>query len=131
MNNLPTNRPTSPPSPSASPDAVDWLFAKLLTMFGRQWADMWAGIPAETVKADWRHALASYDADTMRLAIESMQRDGRDFPPNQTQFVALCRQFARRGPHVLAITDNRRDPPPGGFTTLRAVLAKAGRHGGA
>lgn len=127
MSNLPTNRQTLQQNPYASPDSVDWLFAKLLTMFGRQWADMWSGIPAETVKADWRHALASYDVDTMRLAIESMQRDGRDYPPNQTQFVALCRQLARRGPHLLAIADNRRSPPPHGFQALRDIIDAAGR----
>lgn len=104
---------------------IDWLFAKLLTMFGRGWADLWTGIPPETVKADWRAALATYDADTIRLAFESLHRDGRAFPPNLSEFAALCRQFVRRGPHALAITDNRRSPPPeNAFQSMRDLIAK-------
>ena len=126
MKNPPTtNLGTSPGRPSGSPDVIDWLFAKLLTMFGRSWADMWTGVPPETVKADWRAALACYDAETVRLAFESMHRDARQFPPNLSEFSALCRQFKRVGPHVLAIADNRRDPPPGGFQSLRELLRKA------
>lgn len=120
-----TTHATSQARPSASPDVVDWLFAKLLTMFGRGWADLWHDIPIATVKADWRHALSCYDADTIRLAYESMHRDARQFPPNLSEFSALCRQFRRVGPHVLAITDNRRDPPPAGFQSLRNILKKA------
>lgn len=116
---------TSAARPSASPDVTDWLFAKLLTMFGRGWADLWTGIPPETVKADWRAALACYEPETVRLAFESMHRDARQFPPNLSEFAALCRQFRRVGAHVIAITDNRRDPPPAGFASLRAILAKA------
>lgn len=123
----PTTRTTSPGNPSASPDVVDWLFAKFLTMFGRAWADLWHDIPIATVKADWRGALACYDAECIRLAFESMHRDARQFPPNLSEFSALCRQFRRVGPHALAITDNRRDPPPAGFQSLRDILAKAKR----
>ena len=121
---LPT-RATSAARPSASPDAVDWLFAKLLTMFGRQWADMWTGINPDTVKADWRYALTGIDPEAIRMAVDSMAREGRDFPPNQSQFVALARQFVRRGAHRLAIADHRRDPPPGGFQSLRDILKRA------
>lgn len=121
---MPTHA-TSAAKQSASPDVIDWLFAKLLTMFGRQWADMWTGINPDVVKSDWRHALTGIDPDAIRMAVESMNRDGRDFPPNQSQFVALARQFVRRGAHRLAITDNRRDPPPAGFASLHAILAKA------
>ena len=94
-------------------------------MFGRGWADLWTGIPPDTVKADWRSALSCYEPETVRLAFESMHRDARQFPPNLSEFSALCRQFRRVGAHAIAITDNRRDPPPAGFASLRAVLAKA------
>jgi hypothetical protein len=120
----PPTRASSTARPSASPDATDWLFAKLLTMFGRQWADMWTGIDPAIVKADWRHALTGIDTEAIRLAVESMNRDGRDYPPNQAQFVALARQFVRRGAHRLAITDGRRDPPPGGFESIRSILKR-------
>ena len=64
------------------------------------------------------------DTEAIRLAVESMNRDGRDYPPNQAQFVALARQFVRRGAHRLAITDGRRDPPPGGFESIRSILKR-------
>lgn len=117
---------TSAQKPPASPDVIDWLFAKLLTMYGRQWADMWTGVPVDPLKADWRHALSCYTPDTIRMAVDALAREGREFPPNQPQFIALCRQFVRRGAHVLAaIPDNRRSGPPGGFQSLRDILAKA------
>jgi hypothetical protein len=95
-------------------------------MFGKQWLDVWEGAPMDAVKASWREALASYNPDTILAAVASMQREGRAFPPNQTQFVALCRQFARHGAHRnIAITDQRREPPPGGFQTLRDALKRA------
>lgn len=110
---------------SASPDVIDWLFAKLLTMFGRGWTDLWHDIPIATVKADWRGALACYEPETIRLAFESMHRDARQFPPNLSEFSSLCRQFRRTGAHAIAITDARRDPPPAGFASLKAILARA------
>jgi len=96
-------------------------------MFGRQWLDQWAGAPLDGVKAEWRMALAQFDAQAIRQAVEHMRREGRDFPPNQTQFVALCRQFQPRGAHreVRALTDERRDPPPQGFQTIKDALKRA------
>ena len=94
-------------------------------MFGTQWLDRWDGIPIDTVKCDWRRALACYDAEAIRLAYESMHREARQFPPNLSEFSALCRQFVRRGAHSLvAIADNRRDPPPQGFQSLKDLLSK-------
>lgn len=124
MKNPPTTNTheTSRARPSASPDVIDMLFAKLLTMFGRGWTDLWHDIPIATVKADWRAALSCYEPETIRLAFESMHRDARQFPPNLSEFAALCRQFRRVGPHAIAIADNRRDPPPGGFQSIRDLF---------
>lgn len=120
-----TNLSTSPGKPSASLDRIDHLFAHFLTMFGSEWIDKWTGVPISTVKSDWRAGLASYTDEALRLAWESMLRDAWKFPPNLSEFSSLCRQFERRGPHLMALPNKRRGPPPpGGFETLRSALRR-------
>ena len=46
-------------------------------------------------------------------------------PPRVRYVVAVVAGGRRVGAHAIAITDNRRDPPPAGFASLRAILAKA------
>lgn len=120
-------RATSPPKPPASPDAlVDRLFAKLATMYGAKWLDLWTGCPIAEVKAEWSRSLVGVDPETVRLALEHLLSAGNPFPPTQPEFVSIIRQFARRGPHRLALADHRRDPPPGGFQALRDVIKRTG-----
>ena len=112
--------------PSASPDAiVDRLFQRLHAMYGAKWLDLWAGCPMDAVKAEWARSLTGHDVEAVRLALEHLITAGNPFPPTMPEFVSLVQQFKRRGPHAIAITDNRRDPPPAGFASLRAILAKA------
>lgn len=118
---------TSPPKQSASPDAViDRLFMVMHTMYGRAWADLWQGVPLEAVKAEWARSLHGFDVNTVRLAIESMKTEGRAFPPNLPEFVALCRQFQRKGPHRLSLAAPRHDAPEGAILSLRQILDQAG-----
>ena len=112
--------------PNASPDAiVDRLFQRLAAMYGAKWLDLWSAIPMDAVKAEWSRALTGHDVEAVRLALEHLTAHGNPFPPTLPEFVSLVQQFRRRGPHMLAITDNRRDPPPGGFQSLRELLRKA------
>ena len=120
MKNLPSA--TSAAKQSGSPSVVDHLFRVLLAMFGRQWADMWAGCDIADVKAEWARALHGLDNEAIRLAIDAMRNQGRQFPPNQSEFVALCRQFVRRGPHRLALTAPRHEPPENIFAKLKREL---------
>ena len=78
----------------------------------------------DAVKAEWARALTGHDVEAVRLALEHLITAGNPFPPTMPEFVSLVQQFKRRGPHAIAITDNRRDPPPAGFASLRAILAK-------
>lgn len=106
-----------------SPDAlVDRLFQRLGAMYGRQWFDLWAGAPMADVKAEWAAALAGYEVETVRLALESIKSEGKVHPPNLPEFVHLCRQFVRRGPHRLALTAPRYEPPENVFANLRKQL---------
>lgn len=112
--------------PSVSPDAiVDRLFQRLHAMYGAKWLDLWASCPLDAVKAEWARALTGHEVEAIRLALEHLVTAGNPFPPTLPEFASLVRQFRRRGPHALAITDNRRDPPPAGFQSLRDIIRKA------
>lgn len=126
MKDLPSESSTA--KPSASPEAlVDRLFQVLHTMYGRGWADLWIGVPLDAVKAEWARSLQGVQPEAIRLALEALKTEGRAYAPNLPEFVSLCRQFVRRGPHTLAIVDKRRtEGPDGGFQSLRDILAKAG-----
>lgn len=107
---------------SASPDAlVDRLFQKFALMYGGAWADKWAGMPIDAVKGEWTRGLHGIDMDAMRLALENIMTEGKPFPPSLPEFVSLCRQFTRRGPHRLALVDNTRESMP---DSVRAMIAK-------
>lgn len=113
--------------PSASPDAlVDRLFQVLHTMYGRGWADLWIGVPLDAVKAEWSRSLQGVQPESIRLALEALKTGGRAFPPNLPEFMALCRQFVRRGPHRIALASPRTDAPAQAFQSLRDIIRKAG-----
>ncbi len=113
---------------SASPDAlVDRLFQRLHTIFGRSWADMWIGAPIDEVKAEWARSLYGVEPEAIRLALDAMKAEGRAFAPNLCEFVAMCRQFQRKGPHRLALAAPWNDAPDGAIRSLRKILDQAGR----
>jgi hypothetical protein len=91
-------------------------------MFGSAWLKKWDGVPLSRVKADWRAGLQNYPDESLRLAYESMLRNPWDFPPNQSQFGALCAEFAPRKLVAVQLADKRRVPPPGGFQKLKDIL---------
>lgn len=120
MRDITTTNGSSTAKPSASPEAiVDRLFQVLHATYGRAWADLWTGVPIEAVKAEWTRSLATFEAETIRLALESLKTEGKAFPPNLAEFVHLCRQFVRRGPHRLALTAPRSEAPANIFQNLR------------
>lgn len=117
--------PTLPPSPSALPDAwIDRLFAELLTMYGKHWIDLWVDTDVAAVKAGWAAALSGMDGACIRLALDSLRTTGKPFPPTQPEFVALCRQFVRKGSHRLSLAAPRHDAPANVFERMRAHLVK-------
>lgn len=113
---------------SASPESlVDRLFQKLALMYGKQWLDLWAGLPIDAVKAEWARTLTGVEPEAMRMALDSLMSQGKAFPPALPEFVSLCRQFARRGPHRLALADKRVYEAPGSIQSLRDIINKAKR----
>jgi hypothetical protein len=122
-----TNLTTSPPKSSASPDRIDRLFTVFLEMYGKHWLDLWADTDVDSVKRAWASALHGLDNECIRLALESIRTTGKPFPPTQPEFVSLCRQFVRRGPHRLALTAPRYEPPGDVFKNLRKQFDAKGR----
>lgn len=119
-------RATSVERPSASPDAlIDRLFMRLGAMYGAKWLDLWGPIPLDAVKAEWARTLTGVSPEAMRMALDHLLNAGVAFPPTLPEFTSLVRQFTRHGAHRIAIADNRRDPPPGGFDSLRNILKRA------
>lgn len=119
------NLTTSPPKSSASPDRIDRLFTVLLEMYGKHWLDLWADTDVVAVKRGWANALEGLDNECLRLALDSIRSQGKPFPPTQPEFVSLCRQFVRRGPHRLALAEPKYPAPSDVFKNLRDQLAKA------
>lgn len=117
------NLTTLPPKSSALPESwVDRIFAELAAMYGKHWLDLWADTDVAAVKASWGAALHGLEGETIRLAIDSLRSQGKPFPPTQPEFVFLCRQFVRRGPHRLALTAPRHEPPENIFAKLKREL---------
>lgn len=87
---------------------------------------MWAGMPIDAVKADWAVALHGFAPETIRLALEHLKSEGKPFPPAQPEFVSLCRQFQRRGPHRLSLAAPRAPAPENIFAKLKRDLGQAG-----
>lgn len=110
-------------NPNVSHDPIiDRLFEVLAQSYGRGWLDLWADIPIAGVKAEWSRSLHGVEPEVIRLALDSMKAEGRAFPPNLPQFVAICRQMARKGPTRLTLTAPRTDPPENVFQRLKAQL---------
>lgn len=120
------NLPTLPANPSASPEfLVDRLFRRLHAMYGKHWLDLWVGAPMAEVKAEWARTLTGVSPEALKMALDALLKQGKAFPPSLPEFVSLCRQFTRQGPHRLALTGPRIDAPAQAFQTLRNVLRKA------
>ena len=105
---------------SVSPDAVDRLFQKFAAMYGKQWLEMWSGIPMDVIKAEWSRQLEYMPMEAIRLAVEHIERNNK-FPPTLPELRALCEQFKPRKTPLMAIPDKRRGEIPQAF---KDVLAK-------
>ena len=100
---------------------MDRLFQVLHAMYGRSWADMWVGAPMDAVKAEWARSLSGFEMETIRLALEAIKAEGKTFPPNLPEFVALCRQFIRGRTHRIALAAPRYQPPENVFAAWPSV----------
>ena len=69
---------------------VDRIHTRLLARYGSKWINLYAGVDAEIVKADWCEQLARVQPDAIRYALDNLPADS---PPNAAQFRALCNRM--------------------------------------
>jgi hypothetical protein len=118
----PENLQDSEPSMSPPTEWVERLFAKLLTLYGTRFADMWRGVAVEDVKKTWGAALARYPLETIRDALVKLTSSST-YPPTLPEFVALCESCYRPAPQK-ALTLELPPPDPEAAQKMRALFEK-------
>lgn len=68
---------------------VEAIFTRLHAQLGSKVADLYAGVPAQAVKAEWAEALAGFDSREIRRGLKCCQT--RVFAPSLGEFLRLCR----------------------------------------
>jgi hypothetical protein len=80
-------------TPDPLPPAwVERLFSKLLSEYGSRFSDMWAGVPADEVKAQWGRRLAGYEPQEIKRGLDSLEPTAPTLP----KFLLLCRPDGKR-----------------------------------
>lgn len=71
---------------------VDKIFERFMVLYGRKFAEMWAGIPEDGLKKAWAEDLAQYKSrpEAIKWALEACKR--LDWPPTMSEFLKLCEQ---------------------------------------
>jgi hypothetical protein len=104
---------------------IDRLFLRLHAMYGKAWLDLWAGLPAATVKAQWSASLSRCSSEQIRLALNALESSGKPFPPNLPEFYALCEEYRPRKAPTLYLAAPRTAPPENIFANLKRQLDEA------
>lgn len=95
--NAPMNRETSPPRPSVLPDGwIAKIFDHMAAMYGSKFADLWRGTEPEKVRAMWAEKLAGFADKPQAIKQALSALDDHPFPPTMPEFLALCRDAAKR-----------------------------------
>lgn len=68
---------------------------------------MWGNANPTDLLPTWADALAGYDGDDLRDALDAMLRSCREYPPTLPEFMALCREARNRRLQITAAL-----PPP-------------------
>jgi hypothetical protein len=81
------NKKTKKPSTRT----IENLFAKFAAIYGVKFADQWAGINHDAVKATWEQGLADLRRDEIVAGIQRLILCGKPFPPTLPEFYVMCR----------------------------------------
>lgn len=79
------------------PDSwIGRIFDHMSGLYGSRFADLWSGTNHDTVKRMWAEKLAGFASmpKAIKEALDSL--DDKPFPPTLPEFLALCREAARR-----------------------------------
>lgn len=80
-------------SPERRVSWIERIFARMSAMYGRLFAEMWAGTDLEEVRDVWVDDLSPFCGAQIAWAME--QCKGRDLPPTLPMFRSLCQQAPR------------------------------------
>ncbi len=81
-------------SPERLEGCVEQLFRRMAAMYGRLFADMWAGSDLADVKAIWAEDLSPFCWRQIEWAMEQCKAT-KDFPPTLPMFRGFCLQAPR------------------------------------
>ncbi|MBB5469355.1 hypothetical protein HDG32_005502 [Paraburkholderia sp. CI2] len=98
---------------------IERLFARMESIYGSRFHDMWRGGEIVEIKATWREGLANVTDEGLKRGVAALFHE--QHPPTLPRFIDLCRpQPAMYTPNVAALTDDRRSSPE----VAREQLAK-------
>ncbi|WP_322092792.1 hypothetical protein [Paraburkholderia bannensis] len=95
----------------AIPEAwIEKLFARMASIWGSRFADMWRDTDLDEVKSVWRASLSDVTDDGLRRGVSKLIHHLH--PPDLPAFRRLCEaEPAMYQQNTLALTDERRTPP--------------------
>ena len=115
-----------PASPSALPEKwIDKLFERLEALYGARFHDAWRGVDLANVKRTWAEKLADFASmpDCLKSALDAC--DEKPWPPTLPEFLALCRDAARRkGTSSYLLLEEKLTPAQIARAERAAVLAQ-------
>lgn len=95
----------SPEIKPVLPDAwVGRIFDHMTANYGTKFLDLWRGTDLALVRRHWAEKLGGFveKPEAIKLALDAL--DEKPFPPTLPEFLALCREAARRiAPPVAAL----------------------------
>lgn len=103
---------------------VERLFSRLASFYGSAFGRQWDGTNLAEVKLAWAEKLGGFTADQIGDALVAIET--KPYPPNLPEFLAACREAAKRiGNPVQALPAP--DIPPDVIEHRRKVLEEFGR----
>lgn len=90
---------TSPGNRAALADSwIEKLFQKFEDFYGAKWAAAYGSFPRDRVKRTWAEELGGFASMPECLAMALDDQKLLRFPPTLPEFLALCREAAKRRP---------------------------------
>lgn len=87
--------------PSLPNSLIENVFQKMEDFYGAKWAAAYGSFPRQRVKATWADVLSGFADSPNSIAFAISASLESVFPPTLPEFLALCRQHAKRGNDAL------------------------------
>jgi len=123
--NAPNQQPLTPSSTALPAEWIERIFALMLASYGAKFTDLWRGTDLAAVKALWAQKLAGFSDQPKAIKAALDALDERPFPPTLPEFLALCREAAKRTGTAQQALPYR--PTEADIARVRAVAAEAAK----